>query len=435
MTTCPMCAEDVAASDRACRHCGSTLVATLPKESPAQPRRRRGLFLSIAGAGIVLASALAHLLVNGRSHGTKSSTEVVATRPTPAEVRETGHGRWCCCQDSKGAAGLSDEKQCAASAGTCAPSFTNECNNDFLAQSAGEARLAADQGCPSGDRHDCDDDRVPFGTDPDDHDPKVTQAKSAQPTTGLTVDAVRALVAAQASSITTTSSAFVDTFDDGASAWLPDSLALAEGKAKIAARARAALGQPTRIEALAPTIGIDESIGWATSQWKVTTSAGGVITVRVTEVFVARPAGVRVVAASFSVAPLRVSSGLKLDEPALGDDYPDWIEPEGWLGSPAELAKHLRDDPATVLIGSDATEVATGPAAVQKLLVSWRKLQLSPIGGVQATEDDNYKIITAVLRTPGANPSVYQTLAVFTASGPERMYQLATAHYSTPQRK
>lgn len=251
----------------------------------------------------------------------------------------------------------------------------------------------------------------------------------------LTVDAIKSVMASQVSSLSATGNDVGDTFDDGASAWLPDSLVLAEGKDKIAARTRTALGQPTRIEASAPIVGIDESIGWATSQWKVTTRTGSVIMARVTEVFVLRPAGLRVVAASFSLAPARGSAGLKLNEPAIGDDYPDWIEPEGWLGSPTELAKHLRDDPATVVIGSDANEFATGPAAVQRLVASWRKLQLAPMGGVQATEEDNYKIVTAVLRTSGANPSVYQTLAVFTASGPERAYQLATAHFSTPQEK
>jgi len=253
----------------------------------------------------------------------------------------------------------------------------------------------------------------------------------------VTADAIKALIGAQVSLLSTPGSGFADTFDDGASAWFPDALDMAKGHVNIAAHARASWGQPTKIESDAPVVGVHEDVGWATAQWKVTTASGSVIAVRVTEVFGTRPAGLRVIAASFSV-PSRGAASFKVDAAATADDYPNDFDgpPTQWLGAPAELAKNLGDDPATALVGSDASEIAIGPAAVQKLLLGWRKLSLSPLGAeVGVAEEANYAIYTGVLRTPGANPFAYQTLALFTRRGPEDRFLLAAAHFSAPQRR
>lgn len=275
------------------------------------------------------------------------------------------------------------------------------------------------------------------------YDPRTTATPAAPPPTTaepahVTADAIKALIGAQISSLSRADSGFADTFDEGATAWFPDALDMAKGRVSIAAHARASWGQPTKIESGAPIVGVHEDVGWATAQWKVTTTSGSVIAVRVTEVFATRPAGLRVIAASFSVAPSRGSAGFKVDAPATGDDYPNDFDgpPAQWLGTPAELTKNLRDDPATTLVGSDANEVALGPAEVQKLLLGWRKLSLSPLGAeVGVAEEANYAIYTGVLRTPGAHPFAYQTLALFTRRGPEDRFLLAAAHFSAPQRR
>ena len=274
-------------------------------------------------------------------------------------------------------------------------------------------------------------------------DPWTTAAAAAPaPTTvepgHVTADAIKALIGAQISALSRPGAGFADTFDEGATAWFPDALDMAKGRANIAAHARASWGQPTKIESAAPVVGVHEDIGWATAQWKVTTASGSMVAVRVTEVFGSRPAGLRVIVASFSVAPSRGSAGFKVDALATGDDYPNDFDgpPAQWLGIPAELAKNLRDDPATAIIGSDADEVALGPAAVKKLLLGWRKLSLSPLGAeVGVAQEANYAIYTGVLRTPGANPFAYQTLALFTRHGSEDRFLLATAHFSAPQRR
>ena len=63
----------------------------------------------------------------------------------------------CCCVSSDSADGDVFAENCAAKpGGKCVTPWTQQCSDDYEQQRVAEERNAANAGCPSGDRHDCD---------------------------------------------------------------------------------------------------------------------------------------------------------------------------------------------------------------------------------------------------------------------------------------
>jgi S1-C subfamily serine protease/ketosteroid isomerase-like protein len=250
----------------------------------------------------------------------------------------------------------------------------------------------------------------------------------------MTADTVRQMFATQSAAVTANRSGLADSFADDALAFFPHAVTPVEGGPKIADAIGAALDNPTKVTWSPPTVGISGSLAWATATWRLTNSSGASTAVRVSEILeqhVGSPP--RVVVASFSIAPLAADVIYYGQPPKLANGSDPAVEPQAWLSSPGELARHLRADEATVVVGSDANELAIGGAAAGKLLRSWRNVQLDFVGDARVIDGPGYKVVLAFAEWRGSKPTLFRVLALFvpggaTASGFQ--WELATAHYS-----
>jgi hypothetical protein len=267
---------------------------------------------------------------------------------------------------------------------------------------------------------------------------RVPDASQAQPKSqALSADSVQQMVKAQAASLTSTGAAFIESIDANAVAFFPQSLALYEGREKIIDGSRDAWGHgaPDNVDASDVVVGIFPNFAWATAQWKITLSGGKtLLPVRVTEVLTDDPpGGLRVIAASFSIPPPVGAAPIGEPAPKLSIGAPPAADPDSWLGSPGELAKHLRNDGATVLIGSDARELALGTDESRRLLASWKNVKLDFVGNVRAIEGAGYRIVAGYARWRGPKPTLFRVLGLFVPgevmAGPAP-WELATVHYS-----
>lgn len=274
--------------------------------------------------------------------------------------------------------------------------------------------------------------------------PPAPEADATVATRKLDADDVTKLVNAQAASLTTTTQAFTDSFSNDAIAFFPHALAPLEGKARRAgslAFAGAAIEQPSNVDTSQVTVGISGSIAWAATTWTLTLAGSNrVMPIRVTEVIRQGPTGLEVIAASFSVAPVRGATGIAGPVPSLSGGVPAGDGPEAWLASPVELSTHLLDDAmdashkdAMSLFGSDPAEKAVGVEAVRRLLLAWKRIKLEIVGSVRVIDGDDYKVVLELARWPGPKPTLFRVLGVFVRGtgmvGPAP-WQLVSAQYS-----
>ena len=257
------------------------------------------------------------------------------------------------------------------------------------------------------------------------------------PPNPLTVAEVQAFLDAQVRGISAGSAAFAATFDDTARVFLPHVLNLITGRSAIqqAVEDTWLAGRTLTVTSNLSAIGLSfgGTLAWVTTTWRNTDGPyERGFDVRVTEVVVRRGPALRAVAASFSIAPSR--GGFSAAPPPRG--LPPVTTSDGadaWLGNPAALARNLFDEPATSLIGSDANEVAIGPSPAQRLLRSWGALKLDLLGPSVIEDIDRHEIVLALVRSRGARPAVYRTLALFAPHGGEEGSPLAAVvHYSVP---
>jgi hypothetical protein len=75
----------------------------------------------------------------------------------------------------------------------------------------------------------------------------------------------------------------------------------------------------------------------------------------------------------------------------------------GWLGNPAEAAKHLAADPAVTVYGTSADDRAVGPAAAKQLLASWSKLKLDVVTAKpKSTDHEHHELAVGDCRVASA---------------------------------
>lgn len=260
----------------------------------------------------------------------------------------------------------------------------------------------------------------------------------------LTATDVERLINAQAASLTTAATAFIDSFADSSIAFFPHALAPFEGHDKIIDGLRQAWGERGAIGDVTTSlvnVGVAGSVAWAATTWTLTRiDTKIVMPVRVTEVLIQGPAGLHVVAASFSVAPAVGAPGITGPIPALAGGIPARDGPAAWLATPVELSKRLLDDAmdaskkdAMSLFGSDLAEKAIGVDAVRRLLVAWKWIKIEIVGNVRVIDGDDYKVVLEFVRSAGPKPTVFRVLGVFVRGtgmvGPAP-WQLASAQYS-----
>lgn len=255
----------------------------------------------------------------------------------------------------------------------------------------------------------------------------------AAPTPPLHGFDVERLVKAQAASLTSTAEAFIDSFDAHAVVFFPHSLTLYEGREKIIDGLRAAW-RPDNVDASDVVVGLSPNFAWATAQWRITLSGSKtVLPIRVTEVITKDATGLHVVAASFSVPPPAGATGIGEPIPTPAGGAPAAADSDAWLARPVELSQHLRDDAATVVIGSDAKEFALGSGEARTLLASWKNVKLEFVGNVRAIEGPGYRVVLGYARWAGPKPTLFRVLALFVRGeamvGPAP-WELATAQYS-----
>lgn len=260
---------------------------------------------------------------------------------------------------------------------------------------------------------------------------------SAAGSPALTLDGVSDLVKSQARSLTGDTAAFGDSFATDAAAFFPHSLTLYAGRDRIIGAAREAWGMrgaPDHLESSDVVVGLFPNFAWATAQWKRTlANTKTVALVRVTEVVVQDATGLRVIAASFSMPPPAASSGIGEPVPVIVAGAPPAREPDSWLASPIELARHVRNDGATVVIGSEAKELALGTDETRELLGRWWNVRLELAGNVRAIEGPGYRIVAGYARWLGTKPVLFRVLGLFVPgdamAGPAP-WEFATVHYS-----
>jgi ketosteroid isomerase-like protein len=250
----------------------------------------------------------------------------------------------------------------------------------------------------------------------------------------MTADTVQQMFATQSAAVTANRSGLADTFAEDALVFFPHAVAPVEGGPKIADAIGAALDSPTKVTWSSATVGISGSLAWATTTWRLTNSSGASNAVRVSEILEQRAGSPpRVVVASFSIAPRSADVIYYGQPPKLANGSDPAVEPQAWLLSPGELARHLRADDATVVIGSDANELAIGADAAGKLLRSWRNVRLDFVGDARVIDGPGYKIVIAFAEWRGSKPTLFRVLALFVPGGATTsgfQWELATVHYS-----
>ena len=389
--TCPACAEEVSSADRTCPHCGSAtgfgVASAAPSpaspqaraaqrersepatpSSPSSPTGRRAL---IAGVGAVVGIAVVAIVI--LMAGSRGPSQA----PTAAAP--------------SGSAASPAAPSPAARATPVAPAAVTVTPSLEPAQAP------------------------------------VPAAPAAAPHPSTTAE-VQAFVDAQARALAEGSAAFAATFDASARVFLPHVLDMITGRTALqqAVETTWLAGRKLTVTSSPATL-IGEVV---TSTWRATDGATGrAVDVRVTEVLAPGGAAIRVIAASFSIAPTPgvIAAPTPRELPPVSKP----VGAEEWLGRPAELARRLCDAPETTLIGSDAREVAVGPVAAERLLTSWGDLTMDQLGQPFIVDDDTY-LVMSLVRSRGARPVVYRALAMFTPCGPEGGYLATLVHYSVP---
>jgi hypothetical protein len=261
-----------------------------------------------------------------------------------------------------------------------------------------------------------------------------TPSDHVDATASLTVDAVTAVMASQVSSLSATGDEFAKTFDEGAIAWLPDSLALAEGRSDIASSARRAWGAVAEVDASVPVVDVGSEVAWATARWKLTLASGAKLPVRVTEVFTVGSSGPHVVAAVFSVPPPVGAKTVGSPVPAIRSAVRPG-DPEVLLTTPVELAKHVADGDATAVVGSDEAEFAIGSEYARTLLTSWKNVKPEYAGNVRVLEEGEVRVVAGYVRWR-AKSTLFRVLTIFVPAEVQGIdsspiaWELATAHFS-----
>lgn len=250
------------------------------------------------------------------------------------------------------------------------------------------------------------------------------------------IDTVQSFVKGQAASLTTTGATFVESFDANAVAFFPQSLTVYEGRGKIIEGSRDAWGHgaPDKVDASDVVVGLFPNFAWATSQWKITIAGSrGVLPVRVTEVLTNDALGLRVVAASFSIPPSAGVAAIGDPAPSIAAGTPPARDPDSWLASPSELAKHVRNDGATAVVGSDYKEFVFGAEESRKLLSGWKNVKLEVVGNVRSFEGAGYRVVMGYVRWREPKPTLFRVFGLFVRGeamvGPAP-WELATAQYS-----
>lgn len=262
--------------------------------------------------------------------------------------------------------------------------------------------------------------------------------KPPGPPTFMTVDAVRVLANAHAASLTTNE--FGNSFADDAVAFFPHSLRLVEGRAAIKDASHEAWGRqgtPVHVDASEPLVQVWYTrLALMTSQWRITLAdRKTIVPVRVTEVVEQNASGIHVIAASFSVAPPPGTNGIGEPAPTIASGAAPARDPDSWLASPLELAKHLHNDGATVVIGSEADELALGADAASKMLGEWKNVKLEFVGNVKSNEGAGFRTVAGYVRWRGRS-TLFRVFALFVSGDlvdGEASWELATAHYSVAE--